>query len=366
MLQNREDFFNTVNHDFKKVNFTYSSWKNGSMFMFNNVTKSDPIYECTSDVFNYIKDNSVYEKNLPLMSWRINLTNKLIANGYNESLIYNHPTSLSKFTKLDIAHSLNELNISWQPKTVFSKNDAIEKLNFPIIAKTNESYQSKGIMRFNTKEDFLKYRYLEDFSLYQEYVPLVEEIRLMMFRGKNATNTKCIMALSKKPISNKLKRIHESDNNQQSQILEEDNYAEYTADYSKSEFSVPKKEFEKADFKWYYLDHIDLINKYESSINEITNTIFSLNPQMNFITIDLGVLENNTLTYIESNKTPGMSYHSSMLLYNAIFEDFYNRTLTKNSYTKLKEKAQICKNVTNSFEQFNIDKELIFENYLIK
>ncbi len=360
LLQNRNEFYNTLTHNFKKVNFSYGTINRSSIFMYDEISKTDPIYEITQDVFNYIRPEQRVDMSLPLMSWRPFLTEKLIKSGYSPELIYNIPSSMLNFNKSKIADNLNQLNVNWQPKTVFSINDAVQNLNFPILAKSNDSYQSKGVVRFENKESLLKYRYPEDFDLYQEYVPLKEELRLMIFKGKSQVDLKCIMSLSKKSISNKLNRIH----NNSLVILNNEQNNELLDNYSSSPFEVKNKSID-SDFKWFYVDQEEVFSKY-SNVSDIVKTIFNLNPDMNFITIDLGVDHYDNIFYIESNKVPGLSYHSSLMLYKSIYEDFYYSQLNDISFSKLKDKSVKCVNVTIEFENFRINEILKFEYFLLK
>ena len=73
-------------------------------------------------------------------------------------------------------------NYDFMPKTCFSKKEALETLNFPIVAKPEGGSLGIGIQKFNTKGEFEKTRYR--FDVFSEYVKHKAEFRVLVLNGK--------------------------------------------------------------------------------------------------------------------------------------------------------------------------------------
>lgn len=70
----------------------------------------------------------------------------------------------------------------FMPKTCFSKEEALETLTFPIVAKPDDGSKGFGIKKFKTKEEFKSSRL--KFDLYSEYVEHICEFRVFVLHGK--------------------------------------------------------------------------------------------------------------------------------------------------------------------------------------
>ena len=70
----------------------------------------------------------------------------------------------------------------FMPKTCFSKEEALETLTFPIVAKPDDGSRGLGIKKFKTKEEFKSSRMR--FDLYSEYVEHICEFRVFVLHGK--------------------------------------------------------------------------------------------------------------------------------------------------------------------------------------
>lgn len=70
----------------------------------------------------------------------------------------------------------------FMPKTCFSKEEAMEILNFPIVAKPDGGTRGYGIQKFDTKKELENS--LSEFDVYSEYVNHISEIRVFVLNGK--------------------------------------------------------------------------------------------------------------------------------------------------------------------------------------
>lgn len=82
--------------------------------------------------------------------------------------------------KKDYYNLLKEYD--FMPKTVFSKKEALEKLNFPVVAKPIDGSNGVGIEKFDTKKDLESNK--SNFGLYCEYVEHKNEFRVYVLDGK--------------------------------------------------------------------------------------------------------------------------------------------------------------------------------------
>lgn len=247
------------------------------------------------------------DKDLPLLFWRNPERSKnLLLKGAlpKRELIYNHPEKFDPGKK-DLALKAQKMGASWFPKTVFSKRD-LGQLIFPIIAKKDDSYQSKGVEKIDAKEDLGNRR----FDVYQECVPIKDEYRIMIFKGKNSPKVKAFGVWHRSPINQKSRslRVNESEGGE-----------------AKSKFKwspVPLKEFGN----W-------------KGVKPIARAVFDFYPNLNFVGLDVAVDEGGKVWCIEHNETPGLVGNSSIRIYKYIFEDCFGKKMPKDVIKHFQEKA---------------------------
>ena len=252
-------------------------------------------------------DFSRIDKDLPLLFWRNSERSKnLLLKGVlpKKELIYNHPEKFDPGKK-DLALKAQKMDAPWFPKTVFSKRD-LGQLKFPIIAKKDDSYQSKGVEKIDAKEDLGNKR----FDVYQECVPIKDEYRIMIFKGKNSPKVKAFGVWHRSPINQKSRslRVNESEGGE-----------------AKSKFRwspVPLKEF--ASWK---------------GVKPIARAVFDFYPNLNFVGLDVAVDEGGKVWCIEHNETPGLVGNSSIRIYKYIFEDCFGKKMPKDVIKHFQEKA---------------------------
>ena len=233
----------------------------------------------------------------PVLTYHSDTVNKLIKAGkIKKENVYNHPDHISKSGSKEEFHKLvgEDENI---PKTVYSKNDALEQLEFPIIAKPAEGHSGKGIQIIN-KPDLMEDVDEKIFDTFSEYIDKEEEHRFINFKGKP------IFWMERTPLNEKAKTGKGSAK-------------------SEMEFGYAKRSLS------------DLPKDYRKVLERFCKIYEDL-PYMCF---DVMKGKNGKVYIIESNAQPGVPFDSNVEAYKHIYEDFYKKPLNKESLTKLEEYA---------------------------
>ena len=234
----------------------------------------------------------------PVLTYHSKPVKKLLKAGKikNEN-IYNHPDHLSKSGSKEEFHKLvgEDENI---PKTVYSKNDALEKLEFPIIAKPSKGHSGIGIQIIN-QPDLMEDIDEKIFDTYSEYIDKAEEHRFINFKGKP------IFWMERTPINEKAKTGKGS----------------------------AKEEME---FGYAKRDLNDLPKDYKKVLEKFSN----IYKDLPFMCFDVMKGKNGKVYVIESNAQPGVPFDSTIEAYKHIYEDFYKKPLDEESLTKLNEYAK--------------------------
>jgi len=253
--------------------------------------------------FTQVHENNMHDIDInpdyPVLTYHSDTVNKLIKAGkIKKENVYNHPDHISKSGSKEEFHKLvgEDENI---PKTVYSKNDALEQLEFPIIAKPSEGHSGKGIQIIN-KPDLMEDVDEKIFDTFSEYIDKDEEHRFINFKGKP------IFWMERTPINEKAKTGKGS---------------------AKEEMEFG---YAKRDIK-------DLPKDYRKVLERFCKIYEDL-PYMCF---DVMKGKNGKVYIIESNAQPGVPFDSTVEAYKHIYEDFYKKPLDKESLNKLNEYAKI-------------------------
>ena len=251
--------------------------------------------------FTQIHENNMNDIDInpdyPILTYHSDTVNKLLKAGkIKKENVYNHPEHISKSGSKEEFHKLvgEDENI---PKTVYSKNDALEKLEFPIIAKPAEGHSGKGIQIIN-KPDLMEDVDEKIFDTFSEYIDKEEEHRFINFKGKP------IFWMERTPLNEKAKTGKGSAK-------------------SEMEFGYAKRSLS------------DLPEDYRKVLERFCKIYEDL-PYMCF---DVMKGKNEKVYIIESNSQPGVPFDSTVEAYKHIYEDFYKKPLDKESLTKLEEYA---------------------------
>ena len=234
----------------------------------------------------------------PVLTYHTDTVNKLIKAGkIKKENVYNHPDHNSKSGSKERFYKLvgEDEKI---PKTGYSKNDALENLELPIIAKPSKGHSGKGIQIIE-KPDLMEDVDEKIFDTFSEYIDKAEEHRFINFKGKP------IFWMERTPLNEK----------------------------AKSGKGSAKEEME---FGYAKRDVKDLPKDYRKVLEKFCKIYEDL-PYMCF---DIMKGKNGKVYVIESNAQPGVPFDSTIEAYKHIYEDFYKKPLDKDSLTKLNEYAK--------------------------
>ncbi len=330
----------------KKINlFCKSTW-----FAIDPFTGVDEILNTIGkELFNVIIDKDYFagktnlDNTLPAIGFDRYLTRAMIEKeNYPSSLIYNLPDSSDKYRKTEYYTTLQNKKSPNLPKTVFKKED-ISNLTFPIIAKSELTWKSKGVEKFDTLENFNETD--KEFDLYQEAINIDKEYRALILKGKN-DSLKILSISLREPINNKAKslRIEES--------VQED-----IAKISNNE---------AASFKW---THINLDeDKTDNNVNldEVSKLIkesSEISSDMNFYSVDFARDKNGKYWHLECNTQPGMNGISSVILYLNVFKDYYGISLfNDDKHTLQSLMFRLVEKTKNVLKGYTIDNQLILDD----
>lgn len=224
--------------------------------------------------------------------------------------VYNNFSDL-KLGKLESLRKLVADGVDWVPKTAFTTDPDWGGVQFPAICKAANSYDSKGVEKIDKKRDVPDY-----IDIVQEIIPIDREFRIIAFRGKSNDQVQVLQVLEKKPKNDKAKDLRVDENLSREEMRNRPN----------------------TKFSWTMLSPADE-GELLSKSAEIIKYIFKDNQGLNFAGFDIAMDKDGKAWYIEHNILPAPIGPTFLLLYKAIFEDWYHRDLEDKMIAHLAELA---------------------------
>lgn len=238
---------------------------------------------CSSNFFKPLTPSTTdFNPDMPVL----NYSNNTITHFWeklNKDAVYNLPKYTEEVSQKERFHQLvgQHENV---PLTVFTKNNALQYLKFPVIAKPSDNHSGLGIQVFKKAEDLQNSD--GEFAVFSEFIDKTEEHRFMIFKGH-------VMAwMERKPLNQKAK----------------------TGDGDKDG---------EMDFAYDYKTTDKVPTEYRELIKKFTE----LFPDLPYMTIDAMRGVDKNLYVIEINSKAGMPFDISARLYKHIFEDFYGKKI---------------------------------------
>jgi len=252
--------------------------------------------------FTQITENNIDKIDInpdyPVLNYQSDLVNQLIKEGkIKEENVYNKPKHITLSGSKKEFHKLVEGDDAI-PKTVFSKNEALTNLKFPIIAKPAVGHSGLGIQIFD-KPELLEDADEKIFDTYSEFVDKAEEHRFMNFGGKP------IFWMARTPDNDKAKTGKGGAN-------------------------------EKMTFEYQRREVKDIPKDYATVLKRFCK-IYEKFP---FICFDMMKSKDGKVYVIESNAQPGVPFDSTVEMYKGIYEDFYKKPIDSKSMKQLDSYAQ--------------------------
>lgn len=246
-----------------------------------------------------------------------------------QAVWYNYPDGII-ISKPDTIKALQKINCPHIPKTVYDREKAKAELEFPIIAKASNTFQSRGVEKVDTKADLDKLP--GGFDMYQEQIKIKEEFRLLFFRShelhrKDSDGFILLAAFRRDPLNKKAKGLR---------VDEGGMYHDRLMDNAKS------------DFAWTQINP----NNYEMDLNEVyalAKYVFDINPTLNITGIDLAIDKAGKYWFIEQNTTPGMFSNQAVLIFKAVYEDV-NGPVSPKTYKTLVDLSKAYAKLTDKEE----------------
>jgi hypothetical protein len=177
------------------------------------------------------------------------------------------------------------------------KAEAKKKLKFPIIAKSLNSFQSRGVEKINNAKELDALS--DEYDLFQEQIKISHEYRFLFFRGYK-TDVTLIAAFHRDPVNDKAKGLREA----------------MTFDSMKDK--------EASEFSWM---QVTIFEFNQKQLFDIAAAVFKHNPGLNVVGIDIAYQDGDMERpyYIEQNITPSMIANVPFLVYKFIYEDAYHK-----------------------------------------
>jgi hypothetical protein len=312
----------------KKVNcFSGEHW-----FGKDISTGIDEIYDIAKqDLFNvitqleYMGNTKKFDSSLPALGYVATYTDSVLEAGYNPALMYNLPADSLKLRKVNFYKQLNELGSEYVSKTVFKIEDT-QTLKFPVIAKAEASWQSKGVEKFDTVEDLKASK--ESFDLYQEAFNIDKEYRAIIFNGKKDKTPKLLTMSLRTPANEKAKSLRISEGASHDELASKDN----------------------SKFTWTTIDIFDKECGIDmGEISEMVADVLKVSPDMNMFAIDVAIDKDGKYWLIEANTQPGQNGITSHLIYLNMVKDFYGLKITGEDIDKMKTSMYAAINATRAY-----------------
>lgn len=226
----------------------------------------------------------------------------------NPDNMYNHPDDM-EISGSKVEFSKMFADYSWQPKTVFSLNEALDgNLQFPVIAKIDNGHSGLGIKIFKTPEELKDFKQPFDvkdkkykFDLYSECIDIDREYRTIFLRDK------CII------VNERIACI-------------------------KTNKTVKTKNIDESlDFVYVVSDMKKLPRKFINKLNEIATEIRK-KVNLDLWAIDVATDKNGNMFVLEINSAPGLGSEKLVCVYEAVYEDYYQEKLPETFKEELNKK----------------------------
>ena len=201
-----------------------------------------------------------------------------------------------------------------RPGTTVFDITMVNTLTFPIIAKAEASWQSKGVKKFDTVDELMSCE--DKFDLYQEAFKIDKEYRALVFKGKGEVAPKILSVLMRTPANEKAESLRVSESTDHDSLANN----------------------ESSKFKW---EVMDIFNGCDdcpnlTEVGNIIKDVFMVSPGMNIFAIDFAVDKDGKYWLIEANTQPGQNGITTHLMYLNIVEDFYGYKISDGDIDKMR------------------------------
>jgi len=259
-------------------------------------------------IFTYVKDSGDYLSKVSTMDipvlifeWsdKREFVNDVVKSRLSSTAIYNDPRGVLIGKERILGRMIGDA-VDFIPKTVFDIKEARD-LHFPIIAKSRNSYDSKGVEKVERPNELDKF---EKYDIFQEMIDIDKEYRVMTFRGHRFDpSIRILMILEKMPKNDKAKSLRVDEQLSKEELKDKGN----------------------TKFRWKQLN----IDKFEhiKALEKIVPYVMNINPTLSVTGMDLAIDKEDKMWFIEHNLLPALMSNQGVLIYKNVFEDFYGRNV---------------------------------------
>lgn len=303
-MLNFNDYFNSFN--LKEIGAFIPI--NGGLFHANPKLGYDMVsYTAANELFDSSMNFFDFPGNKPYISFLTDLADRAVKKGFPRDLIINPPDLNEGTKKMEMHKKLQ--GKSYVPKTVYSKEE-VNKIGFPIIAKSSQSQAAQGVYKWDTQEEFNKeMKKLEKADpknkpdFYCAPINIKKEWRTVCWKRKNGDIW--VMYLAERiPNNDKIKSLREDED---LSFLEDKKY--------------------ESNFEWELIDlKKETITK---NIKTIIKDCYDTNPGITFLAVDFCLDNDAKYWWIECNCAPAQSYYLSVSCYYHAMQDWFPGKLRK-------------------------------------
>lgn len=174
----------------------------------------------------------------------------------------------------------------FMPKTVFTKDEALTNLNFPIIAKPVDGHSGIGIEKFENPDNLRESK--DKFDMYSEYIQHKQEFRISLLKNSIII------------IDERIPKIGEK--------------------------STVEKKDKDDELKFVYVKQDLQKVTWMNEALYVSKIVHNMLP-LDVWSLDVVVTDDNALFVLEANSASGLGAIKSATYYMHIYEDFYNEIL---------------------------------------
>jgi hypothetical protein len=233
-------------------------------------------------------------KDLPVFCYDKQTLEKLLDKGIiQHDQVYNKLEARKKVSSKAAFYKLHTDSGYIMP-TVLDKN-GIKDLEFPIVAKPDNEHSGLGIQVFKSKEE-LDDADLSKFSSFSEKIDIKEEHRFFVWRGE------MIQWTQRKPMD------------------------DATADIAK------KNPDQETNFSYILRDE-----QPSDDIKKVITYFSDAHDDLDFYAIDLAETKDGKIYVFEMNSEPGALFGVMALVYQRIYQDWYEKSMSDDTVQLLKD-----------------------------
>jgi glutathione synthase/RimK-type ligase-like ATP-grasp enzyme len=288
-METYKNYINLNTFDKKVIMLMIDKVKENDNFVFKNLTT-----DFFENIWNYLsskKDIDIaetFDTSVPVLYYGGNNKHAikfLEKSNISKKNMYNKPSEMLITGDKKEFHKLFK-SYKFMPKTVFTKEEVLTSLKFPIIAKPSDGHSGIGIVKFENVENFKKSK--DTFDLYSEFIEHKQEFRVSMLKNSVVI------------VDERISKIGEK--------------------------STVEQKDKDDELKFVYVNQDLQKVTWMNEVLHISKIIHNILP-LDVWSLDIVVTNDNEIFVLEANSASGLGAIKSATYYLHIYEDFYDEIL---------------------------------------